>query len=412
MNLAFIQKKLVNSLFFALEVAKKMNARVATLPDLISLRTNNDPEQSLVWNRWLTPFTTLYFGKYKDKRIIVVAHHLGPLSTKKRLLKWTKSGIKNDDSTREKYGSDGLPKITNEEFCNLVEGKYGPVTIIDFAEYYAKFANHLSYGYIVADEICADPLFQALMGKDMELFINKCLQISTTRALKRDKEKGAESKILQFNIKDQYGWGLSEEKGFDFPDKQPIGLFINFGCLTNYSNRDLSVLTEIETIGDLDYARFVVLTNDQTDIIDIDCAAKKHWKKCLVNFDGDVPDIFVLEKFNEKYFTQYPKEGARMDTGEIMFEVIKAQKIGKETFFQTKIDYSPFLKYDINEVKAIAPKDANAYIITDNISPGDIVDVPVQFFKVEVNTKKRILHNEEIADNLSLLLKINNIKVK
>lgn len=406
-NLVFIQEKFVNSLFFASRVAEKLKTNVATFPDLIRIRANIK-EDGKAWNSWFTPFTTLYLGMYKKKRIIVVAHHLGPLSTEQRLLEWSQSGIKDEGSDREKYGQAGLPKVTQKEFTDLVEGKYGEVTVIDFETYQQGFSSHLSGEHIIASDALIDPLLRALFGAEMEKFVEKHLAISTAYALAEKKDVHAEKKIFQLGIRDRYGWHLFLKEKCDFPDEQPIGLFITLGCPASYMNQDLSVSTEIRVHDDLGLAKFVVLGDLAGDVENINFSPEKHWKQCLVKSEEVAPDFFVLIKKGNKFFTEYPKDGNRMDTGEIMFEVEHFEEIGKQTFFETT-DCRFFLKYLIDEVKAVAPSEANAYAICGDIKPGEKVKVPVQFYNVKANTQYRVLRGEEVANDLPLLLRINNV---
>lgn len=408
-NLAFIQKKTTASLVFALEVAEKLKVRVATLPDLIKLRINNE-EDSLVWNRWITPLTTLYFGVYQGKRIIVVAHHLGPLSTEDRLLVWADSGTKDEQGGRKKYGHEGLPKITKQEFCDLVEGKYGEVKVIDFEAYRSGFQSHLSGDHIIISDALIDPVLQALFGPEMEKFIEKHSQISSAHAKAKGKDEHAEKKILELEIKDPYGWNIFLDSESSFPEDEPVALFLTLGNPSYWGNHDLSVSTSIRVSDDLGYARFVVLNDESEDILDIDFNPWECWEKCLVDSSGPVPDLFVLEGEDDNYFTQYPKNGDRMDTRELMFKVEHFEKIGDPTFFETP-DCLFFLRYHIDEVKAIAPPEANAYIVCGDVAPGKKVKVPVQFFKVQVNTKKRILRPKEVMRNLPLLLEVNGVEM-
>lgn len=403
-NLGFIQKNFIDSLFFALEVAAKMKARVATFPDLIKLRINQ-AEDSLVWNRWITPFSTIYFGVYKGKKLIVVAHHLGPLTTKERILEWADSGTKDDSGGCNKYGHEGLPKITELEFSHLVEGGYGEVKTIDFEIYRSSFLSHLGGEHIFASDALIDPVLQAIIGPEINEFVEKHLALSTACAINKGKDLHAEKKILEFEIKDQYGWNLFQCSQSSFPEDKPVALFLTLGRPSNWGNRELSMSTSIRGQEDLGCGRFVVLNDENDDMIDIDFNPRVHWEKCLVDYSGPVADFFALSKDENKYFTQYPKNGNVMDTGEIMFKVESIKKIGRPTFFETT-DCLFFLKYHIDEVKAIAPSGANAYIITDTVGPGEKVKVPVQFFKVKVDPSRRILRSKEVEANLPLLLKV------
>ena len=410
-NLSFIQENFFDSLFFAQEVAKKLNTRVANFHDLVNIRVKQDYDQSLVWNRWFTPFTTLYLGRYNDKRLIVVAHHLGPLNSKERFMQWAESGENQEESDRKDYGSAGLPKISQQEFADLVEGKFGEVSVLDFDEYYAKHGANIQSSFIHYMSAWDDPLLNALFGPKFHDFLDKHLEISSQNAKEKNKEEGAEYKLLEIGIRDRYGWHLFGKEKVDFPDNNPVALFLTFGRPSSYGNRDLSVATEIRAHEDDGYANFVVLNDENEDILTIDYDSKKHWSKCRVENLEKVPEMLVLMGTGPKLFSQYPKEGARCDTDEPMFEVLEIKRVGEDTFFQTELYGSPFLKYDISEVMAVAPEGANAYIINGEISGRETVSVPVRFFNVKVDEKRRILRGEEVASNLKLLLKINGVKM-
>lgn len=409
-NLLFMQEKLIDSLFFAKEVANRLGTKVATLPDLVTWRSKMNASD-LAWNSWITPLTTLYFGKYKDKRIIVVAHHLGSLKTKNRLEKWGESGSNGRGSDRKAYGSKGLPKISQREFLNLVEGKEGEVSIIDFDYYYKNFLDQLSGRHTFRKDILKDPLMKALCGRDFESFVEKHFEISSEYAREKNKEPGSEEKILQLNIKGRYGWGLFLENKIDFPKRAPVALFLTFGNPSYYGNHDLSVSTEISTHEDKGLSAFMTFNSSEEDAIRMRFSPGEHYKKCLVDSEGKTLNgLSVLTHENGKLFVEYPKEGNRMDTGEIMFPVIKEEKIGGPSSFKTT-DCRFFLKYHLDEVKAVMPSNANAYEVIGDVSPGDIVDVPIQFYKIEADTSKRILRRYEVMKNLPLLLEINGVSL-
>jgi hypothetical protein len=410
-NLAFIQKNFFDSLVFAQEVAKKFNTKLATFHDLINLRVNQNHDNSFVWNRWFTPFATLYLGRHNGRRLIVVAQHLGPLNNKERFLQWAESGKKDEDSDRRQYGSAGLPKISQQEFVDLIESKFGEVSILDFDEYYAKYGVNIQSSFIHFANAWDDSLLKLLFGAKCNDFLEKHLQISSDNAKEKNKKEGAGNKILELGIRDRYGWYLFDSHKVDFPDDEPIALFLTLGRLTSYSNNDLSLGTEIRTHEDSGHANFVVLNDENEDVIGIDYTHEKHWQDCLVENEEKIPDFFVLMSIGDKLFTQYPKDGARMDSGEPMFEIMECEKVGESTFFKTEIYGSPFLKYDIQEAIAVAPKGANAYIINGEIAGRKTATVPVQFFKVQINSRKRILRDIEVAGDLDLLLKINGVKI-
>ena len=408
-NLSFYQEKFCDALFFAKTIAEKTKCHIATLPDLINMRANKELGD-FVWEMWFTSLTTLYFGMHKDKRLIVVAHHLGPLNTKERLEEWGSSGSNDEGSDRKAYGSKGLPKITQNEFEDLISGKYGPVSVFDFDEYCRVFGPHIYPNNISSVLATRDYLLKSLFGEHFEEFVNKHLQISSDYAKKENKDEGAEYKILEFGIRDRYGWWLFSKDHKDFPEKEPVALFLTLGNPGFYGNNDLSVKTEIRTNEDFGSANFVVFSDPKEDTISIGYSPTKHWKRCLVDSDVTLDPFFSVIRLGNKLFVEYPKVGARMDTGEAMFEVIEINEVGNPTSFKTK-DCWFFLRYSIGEVKSVMPEGANAYEVIGDVSPGDIVNVPVQFFNIKADTSKRILSEKEVMGNLPLLLEINNVSI-
>lgn len=415
-NLLISNDSLLTTLSFAKAIASQTGGKIATMPDLAALRVAHDPDESIIWNRWFLSLATIYFGTYKKKKLIVLADHFGPLNTDERFLEWSQSGEKDKGSTREMYGARGCPKITQDEFNNLVEKKYGEVTLINFDDYILNH-NSLYGGHITVSSALVDPLLEKLLGRDRESyekFIEKMFSVSKENAESKGKQDGAAEKILELSVEDRYGWDLfslynKENKKFPVT---PIALLLTLGTPSYYGNHDLSVMTEIHTMESLDYSQLVVLNDENESIVVIEYNPEKHWKKCLTPNEDGFTDPFFSLRGDKKLFVEYPKrtDGSYMDTGEIMFPISEIQKVGKQTFFETD-DCRFFLRYHIDEVRKVAPIGANAYYITDGVSPGDKVKVPVQFYKVTPVTEKRILRKNEVMNNLNLLLEINGVKL-
>jgi hypothetical protein len=125
------------------------------------------------------------------------------------------------------------------------------------------------------------------------------------------------------------------------------------------------------------------------------------------------PQFHVLTEIGEQWFTQYPKAGDRLDTGEPKFRVTKLEKIGEPVTFRTTVGgYYGWMKYDIQEVRVIAPKGANAYYLAGDIqiiSTGgnpEFHEVPIQFCKADVDYSQRILQDKELSSDLPRILRI------
>lgn len=415
-NLLISNESLLTALAFAKTISEKIGGKIATMSDLAALRVAQDPDESIIWNRWFLSSTTIYFGTYQEKRLVVIADHFGPLNTNERFLEWKQSGEKDEGSTREMYGVRGCPKITQEEFNNLVEKKYGDVSLIDFDDYMTNH-NSLYGGHITVSDALADPLLEKLLGRDRqsyEKFIEKCFSISKQNARQKGKDEGAAEKILELSVEDRYGveiFMLYLKENKEFPTS-PIALLLTMGTPSYYGNHDLSVSTEIHSMESLDYSQLIVLNDEKMSTVIVEYNPQKQWKKCLIANEEEFKEPFFSLRGDKELFVEYPKrtDGSYMDTGEIMFPLSEIKEIGGPTFFETD-DCRFFLRYHIEEVRKVAPAEANAYRITDDVSPGDKVQVPVQFYKVTPITEKRIMRKKEVMNNLNLLLEINGVEL-
>lgn len=411
-NLALISDGgVVSSLKASQLLAKFSNGKVASLADLITLRSNTKTTAS-VWNTWFYTTTLLCYGYYQQKKVFVVSQHLGPLRNEKKLIRWQKSGDRDTVGGRYKYGSPGLPKISQKEFNKLVEGKYGAVTVIDFYEYYREYSKHLNGDRMLRMAARRDPLWSALLGPSAEKFIDVHVKASEEYARTEKKDRGAEKLIFKLDLRDHYGWNpLCDEGLKDFPTDNAVALLMSLGSIQGAWNRDYSLMTEIGVNLNLQgsLSKFAVLRDATMDIETVDYDPVKHWKQYLIeNKPSGLDGFYVLTSRAKQLFSEYPKVGNRMDTGEIMHPVVGYEKIKGPNHFVTT-DCHFFLKYDIEEVKAIAPEGANAYEIIGDVRPGDRVKVPVQFYKVTLDTTKRVLRRKEVMKNLPLLFFTHSI---
>ena len=400
----------------AQQLARKTGGRIATMADMAVLRTKTDTNDSF-WNIWALTATTLYFGSYKGERLIVIAHHFGPLTSDERIVGWASSGEFKEGDTRQVGGIKGCRTITQEEFNNLVEGMYGEVKTIKFDEYQPLHKEELNGSQINIDRATEDPLLEALLGRDRasyEAYLQQCFSIAKDYAKEQHKEEGAEKKILQLSIEDMYGWSLfnSYSETIGFPET-PIAFMMLFQRPSRYANHDLSISTELHVEESIKgYQQFIVLNDEEDGLVEIGFNVQKHWKKCTVPNTKEFKETFFsLTGGNGKaLFVEYPKstDGAYMDTGASMFPVSDVVAIGEPTTFTTD-NCMFFLKYHIDEVRKLAPEGANAYKIIGDVQGRGTVTIPIQFYSVIPLTDHRILHEKEVMDNLELLLEINNI---
>ncbi|MDR0860999.1 MAG: hypothetical protein LBO09_08815 [Candidatus Peribacteria bacterium] len=412
-NVFIWNEDLLSAYKIAKALTKKSRNRIATLEDLITMRAQY-PRIPESWETWFTSGSTIYIGtSAKGEKLIAIAHHLGPLTTIKRMETYTKSAW--EEGGRTANGWKGSRKITQEEFDVLIEGEYGKVDVFPLEQYKKEIFQLFHNDRQSIDNIRGNPLLKSMLGKSGEQFIEKHLEISKEYAKKERKDKGAGEKILEFSLDDCHGCDVLHTfdiecfKKVEWPT-QPIAGFLCIGNPSHWGNRELSISTEIDWESGGRSAKFVILTEENKGLRQIEADPLLDFKKCMVdNPKGEKADFFSLIKQNGKYFVRTPKVGDRMDTGEAKYPVHSIERIGDEaSFTTTNCLFS--LKYDISEVKAVAPKDANAYLITGKVFPGNIVNVPIQFYHIEIDTSKRILTPKELCQDFALLCEINDVK--
>ena len=127
------------------------DGRLATMPDIIATRLESKPGDP-AWEMYYTTLTAEYLGLSKaGRKILIVAHGIGPMSTMDGAIKAYRYEFK--DPERRHNGG----RISQEEFWELESGKFGEVNIIDFDKYCKRyqypFISHLRLSEAIDDEV-------------------------------------------------------------------------------------------------------------------------------------------------------------------------------------------------------------------------------------------------------------------
>lgn len=376
----------------AYELAKQYvgeDGRVATMPDVVDAKIAGD-SYSPIWTRYVTTTTGEFYGKSKKGTpVVVVARDISSILADEHII------IRSTKNLRE----NSQIQLTAKEFQRLLEGDYGSVeildhkTVVNMREYPTSVLSH-------ADAMMNDLLLRARLGAKTDEFLERHLKI-TREESGNDYILTNEHKYLYVNEKSMYKGGL-------LVMSQPMDARRCGGEPSSVSSQvDISDLTSA--------ARFIAITGKGTlaKVSDgLESALKniaKNWKKLLVPNKGRTPSIYTLKEIDDQLFVQYREDDDVMGSGEPAFHVNRARKIGKEKLFVTEIlGYYGFFKYELKDVKAIAPEDANAFLMgePENIwEYGNPVKqkVPVQFYKVDVDTSRRILRDEEVKKDIKLV---------
>lgn len=396
--------------------------RVATIPDIIAARLASEPG-SEAWETYYTTASAEYFGRSKSgKLILIVAHGIGPMSTLEGIKKAYAWHYK--DKTRQHHGG----RITEEEFWDLEAGKYGEVSIIDFESYCAR-GKYPFYEVMRVTRALGNPLLRARLGPEAEDYIVKHGLVA--------RKWHAEQAGHSWKHRDE---GAHDSNPFILRAEDPANCCYTFGVEHGHRQIEegyaIAHLLVIEQLVHLIHDSYSVLTSDigchewygAVRFVGIRAGGnmqgglhqgpnvwrllRKHWRE-LFEPAEPLQDIGfrALKQIGDEWFTQYPKIGERMDTGEPEYHVTSIEKVGEPVLFRTTSSAAyVFFKYGINEVRALAPQGANAYCLagTPELDKGDPehTSCPVQFYRIEADTSKRLRRPEDLARDYETLMQL------
>ena len=421
--------------------------RLATMPDIVAARLATKPGDA-PWGTYYTTLSAEYLGfsKSSGRRILVVAHGVGPMSTLDGILKAYSWEFK--DKNRDRRGG----RITQQEFWDLEAGKYGEVYIIDLDKYcrgyeypfmetltemrsridpvllarfgllakqyiavHAEHARrwHLKQAGVDPENKYGDP--------DFEKFLDR-----RRRQHFRNGAKDGNPYIIKMEGAANCYYGNPEYGYRSIEDGYAIAHLLSTGGLTRLLHEGSeSLVLDVSCHEWGNGVRMVGIQSDgntrsgiQTGP-DADRLLHKYWKELLIPvFPSEIKTsqaigIRALMKIEKQWFTHYLKKGERMDTWEPEYVVTSAKKIGKPVPFRTTIcGYHMFFRFGINEVKAIAPSKANAYFFVTEPEcewhDGNPThhNVMVQFYRIEADTTKRLMRTDQLCHDYERMMKL------
>jgi hypothetical protein len=415
--------------------------RIATLPDIIAARLATKPGKP-AWEQYFTTTTAEYFGRSRGGNwILVVAHGVGPMASMEGALAAYRHEYQ--DKTRRNRGG----RITQQQFWDLEAGTSGEVSIVTLETIIAT-REYPFYERLRADEIMDDPVLVARLGPRAEEFMEYYRELATAWH--------------------QEQYGIDPENTYGFPDWEkslarrrhshlvdrhnPYLIFSSgaSNCPYGYRERDGSfkigqddyeVKAHLVSIGQLMHVNHDGHESLATDIRchewhdgvrlaaiprgsrlssmrsgpeSVDRLVKQHWRRLLEPVPKVTkPGFRSLMKIGGVFLSQYPKRGASMDTHEPEYEVTSSEPIGLPIDFETTIGgYEGFFRYDMAEVRALAPRTANAYEIlttpTIIYQNGDPVRhrTRLQFYRVVLNTALRVPRADKLRKDFDTLLSL------
>lgn len=382
---------------------------VATLPEVVQLRLNSAPG-AIPWERYFTTASAEYVGIGLDgRRLLIVAHGVGPMATLDGILKAYSHHF--NDKTRNNRGG----RINQQEFWDLEQGKYGPVSIVDLEAYIARY-EYPFMEFLQYDDACTDTVLLARLGDKAKDYCAAHRDHAKQYHLERGHGK-RDPYILQVEAASNCHYLYYPlEEGMAFAH------LLSIGGLANVSHEHSRVPSLACDVGCHEWSNGVRLAGVRADSSldsihegpDVQNLLHRNWRNLMQPIKEPKPIGFrALMRVGKEWFTHYPKQGACMDSYEPEFHVLSAEKVGGPVEFRTTIGgYHMFVKYGIKEVEAIAPPGANAYAMVGEPwivkSKGDPSHhaFRVQFYHLELDNTQRLMRAKQLAGDYNLLMEL------
>jgi len=424
--------------------------RLATMPDIVAARLATKPGAD-PWETYYTTLTAEYFGfSRQGNLILIIAHGIGPMSTFDGIQKAYSWEYKDKD--RNRNGG----RITHQEFLDLEAGKFGNVEIIDFEAYCRRY-EYPFLQVLRSSQAMSDPVLKARLGPLAE----KYMLAHTAFARQWHFDQSGVDPENRYNLPNHeahvqrlhnmhfamsepdsdpfiieirdaanlcYTFGSEHghrqiEKGYAFAHLISTGSLMNLhhtedvhGDRKGYVSLVLSVSCHEWGNG----VRLVAIQDKGARLSRIQTGPdahellSKHWQELFVPVkEPGTIGLCGLMKIGKQWFTQYPKKGESMDTWEPEYAVTSMTKLGQPVFFRTKIcGYHMFVRFGLNELKDMAPPQANAYsfvgewkIEMKDGNPEFHTNM-VQFYRIEADTTKRLIRTDKLCHDYDTMMKL------
>lgn len=398
--------------------------RIGTMPDVVDARLNST-RSDFPWQTYFTTTSAEYFGYSKGGvRILIVAHGIGPMSTLEGIQKAYSYEYK--DKERNRRGG----RIPQSDFRKLEDGFYGEVSVVDFDPILTRY-DYPFHAYLTASQALDEPLVAARLGPRAAAYVNHHAAMARKYHEEDHGRTISDPYLFQIGAPGNCfyytgGFGKHPLK-FSQLDKGDGALahLISTGALANVhhqsEHRVSSLANDIDCHEWWNGVRLLGVRNgERVDSVhkgfgSISGLVFDNWMKLMqpVGETVEQAKLYPLVRCGNVIFTQYRKQGAGLDTAEPEHLVTKSKRIGKPIKFVTEtMGYHGFFKYDIRDVQKIMPEGANAYelvgdpecIWTDG-NP-DHQSCRVQFYKVEVDTSRRIIRAKALENDYDRLCQL------
>jgi hypothetical protein len=414
------------------------NGRLATMPDIISARIETKPEE-VPWNSYFTTLTAEYYGLSKaGNRILIVAHGIGPMSTLEGVQKTYSWEYK--DRERARRGG----RITMQEFLDLEAGKFGKVEIIDFKAYCKRY-KYPFIGTLRVSQAITDPVLKARLGPQTEQYV----QTHAAMARKWHIEQASHDPNDRYNLirneqslryrrqqhiqdgaagSDPFIISVSDAANCPYPsaplfiDQRPfaneyaVAHLISTSALHILHHEGNESLTlDVSCHEWWNGVRVVGIKEGSSTRSGINAGPdaykllREHWNRLFIPAQDREIGFCALVQIGDQWFTQYPKAGEQMDTWEPEYLVTSTKKVGKPILFRTTSNGSSiFFRFSVNEVKAIAPPNSNAYSFIEEptLDSNNQHVCMTQFYRIEADTSRRLVRADRLARDYDTMIEL------
>ncbi len=420
--------------------------RIATLPDIWDVRLARLQEKldlepgwsrvGAVWDTYYTTASAEYMGRSRrGNLIIIVAHGIGPM----RDLDWMVKAYRHQfrDKSRDIRGG----RIEREDFLRLESGHYGDVEIVDLKQYMLRY----QYPFISDVDIIqmlTDPLLRARLGARWQEY--QAAQLSVYRRWYEANEEQELARLVGWGVSDPRPprvFSVSDNANFSYTSmaehpeylekvteggKYAVAHLLSVSGVSamSYCGSDADYTGVVSDIGLhswYDGTRFVGIRagSDLTEIHpgpnDLSRAIRKNWERVGVPAgQGDTAPrerpFYRLD--DDREFACYQDDDRKiLQSSDPEFKVRGATEVGQAVFTTPIEGYHGFFRYSPKDVRAIAPVEANAFVLGDpeivwQDGNPEFHSCPVTFFRANVDTRLRIPTEEQVLKDFDLTMEL------
>lgn len=395
--------------------------RIATLPDLLALRTKTVDQVQFglsgpapVWDMYYHTRSAEYAGLTRSGvPVTIVAHGVGPLSTL--------------EGMQQAFDKKGLHyrggRVSNEEFWKLESGAYGEVTVIPLQDVWAEedsrpglrgYPFFDSYG---KDGVLASPLWSARLGSNAEAYLSAHEALNKRWAQENQHNDRVNPQILlemggpsncSYHARKIMDYHLNDAPGMSIAHPLCIDQLMRV-----HQDGGLNLRSSVSPAESMDYVRFMAIQKE-TDVSVEVSRGFVEYKALLVNpatlqklwrapKDTEyLKSPFMLTRYGEHYFTSPVHEGHAMEGAIPQYQAHDVKLLRAQNFVTDVQGYYGFFRYDPKEVWKLAPLGANCFSIENpQIVPHTDAkkhEATVMFYKVAVDIERVLKTEQEVSD--------------